>query len=183
MKNTMEQENIRKDNRFFPPGYDGRDALGEIILLSGLLLSELLLTLKCLKSIDKARTLFEVEEGIAKKTGAEISHNWLADSYNTFWGILEGRFAWVVVLLVICIACALKHYLFFRKESQSIYVMKRLASGKELHRRCLLVPVLYALAGIVLMILLIFGYRMFYNASIPAQFREYGTFRFFRLFF
>lgn len=178
--NTMEQEAIRKDNRFFPPGYDGR---WEVAILSVLLLTAALLTLPCLTAIDKVRTLFVVEEGVAAKTGSELSHYWLAYTENTFWGILNGRFAGFIILCAGCIVVALLHYVFFTKESQSIYVMKRLGSGKEMRRRCLFVPVLFALAGIVLMGLLILGYRMFYNASIPAQFREYGTFRFFRLFF
>ena len=179
-KNSMDMEHIRKDNRYFPPGYEGR---WELIVLSAALLAAVLLTLPCLKSINYVRRLLMQEETITAKTGSELSHYWMVYRENTFWGILDGRFAGFIILIAVCVVVALLHYFSFKKGSQSIYVMKRLGSGGELRRRCLLVPALFALAGIVLMVLLVFGYRMAFNDAIPAVHREYGTFQFFKLIF
>ena len=177
---AMDKEYIRKDNRFFPPGYEGR---WEVVTLAVILLASVLLTVPCIKTFNRVGALYQTEVSIAQKTGNPLDPYWLAHRENTFWGILEGRFWGFFLLCVGCIVVTLLHYSSFTKESRSLYVMKRLGSGRELRRRCLAVSVLFVLSGVVMMVLLILGYRALYNSLIPAGFREYGTFSIFRLFF
>jgi len=58
------------------------------------------------------------------------------------------------------------HYVYYYKESKSIYLMRRLTSRSELHRRSLLIPLLCALvfAAIAFILLLIF-YAVYMNST------------------
>lgn len=59
------------------------------------------------------------------------------------------------------------HYLYHRKGSMSIYLMKRLPNRWELHRRCWGVPLLGAAAGLLLMTALMLLYYLFYCCVTP----------------
>lgn len=60
-------------------------------------------------------------------------------------------------------------YLYHRMGSMSVYLMRRLPNRWELHRRCWTVPVLGALAGLVLLGMLLGVYYLIYRFCTPAQ--------------
>ena len=60
------------------------------------------------------------------------------------------------------------HYLYHRKGAMSIYLMKRLPQPLEYHRRCLLLPLGAAVAGLMLVGLLGGIYYAIYILCTPA---------------
>lgn len=64
-------------------------------------------------------------------------------------------------LLSFCLVLlAIYHYAYHYQGSKSIYLMRRLPDGKELHRRCLTLPI----AGIVIALLTAFIFLLIYYA-------------------
>lgn len=83
-----------------------------------------------------------------------------------FYSLLSGVFTGWKILALCMIALVVYHYLLhFQGGSRSIYTMRRLPKRFELHRRCLTVPVVTALAClgcvIVLTALFYLGYMIF----------------------
>ncbi|MCF0137472.1 MAG: hypothetical protein HUJ66_03805 [Oscillospiraceae bacterium] len=74
---------------------------------------------------------------------------------------------WVVVGF--CVILTAAHYMSFYRETKSIYLMKRLPETIELHKRCLTLPVLGILAGIILSVLLVCIYVLIYYIATPSQ--------------
>ncbi|MGN0267109.1 MAG: hypothetical protein ACI4D7_05465 [Lachnospiraceae bacterium] len=83
--------------------------------------------------------------------------------------LMQGRMFGFVILICGCMVLAAVHYVSFYRESKSIYLMKRLKSASELHKRCLALPVLCILCGIILMVILIALYSFIYYNLTPAQ--------------
>ena len=59
------------------------------------------------------------------------------------------------------------HYAYYRADSKSIYLMRRLPNSFELHRRCLLLPALYAVDFLLMGAVLLFIYYAIYMISTP----------------
>jgi len=77
-------------------------------------------------------------------------------------------------LLILLISAALLfviaivlHYAYHQIGSKSIYLMRRLPDRFELHRRCLLIPLITVLAFIMVTILLLFIYYAVYMNFTP----------------
>ena len=73
---------------------------------------------------------------------------------KSFDVLMAGKYAGIWGYLLICAVMAAVHYADFYNGSKSIYVMKRLKSAKQLHVRCLAVPILAAAAGVLFMLIL-----------------------------
>ncbi|MBQ2735899.1 MAG: hypothetical protein IJF26_00520 [Clostridia bacterium] len=69
------------------------------------------------------------------------------------------------------------HYLYFRQDSMSIYLMKRLPNKRELHRRALTVPCLAALATIGVALSAILLYFIIYILATPKACLPYAALR------
>lgn len=74
-----------------------------------------------------------------------------------FWELMLGRPLWGAwIYLVLMVLQAYRHYHYHTEGSMSVYLMRRLPDRWEYHRRCWAVPVLSAIAE-----LLIFGAAIF----------------------
>lgn len=72
------------------------------------------------------------------------------------------------LLVALCmLAIVAYHYLYHRQGSKSIYTMRRLSDGMELHRRCWTLPVLMALASLLAAFVLLMIYYAIYMFVTP----------------
>jgi len=74
---------------------------------------------------------------------------------------------WVTVLILV--VCIIINYHSFHQGSKSIYLMKRLPNPMELHRRCVLLPVLGMAICLLLREILIIVYFAVYMLATPAR--------------
>lgn len=93
--------------------------------------------------------------------------------------LLEGRFMpdfadllgshlYGFLIVALCmLAVVVYHYVYHRQGSKSIYLMRRLPDGMELHRRCWALPVLCALGSILLAFVLLLIYYAIYMLVTP----------------
>lgn len=71
-------------------------------------------------------------------------------------------------VLAACMAAfAIDHYLYHRRESKSIYLMRRLPDRWELYRRCLTLPLLAAAACLLAALLVLLLYLAIYLTVTP----------------
>lgn len=93
---------------------------------------------------------------------SEMSGKMMPDLSEVIRGTMAGF--WIVI----CCAAALAVYNYYYHyiESKSIYLMRRLSSGGELHRRCLVFPVLVALVSLGIAFLLLCAYYKIYMTAI-----------------
>lgn len=83
---------------------------------------------------------------------------------------LLGTHLYGFLLVALCVlAVVVYHYLYHRQGSKSIYLMRRLPDGMELHRRCWTLPVLGALASILLAFVLLMIYYAVYILVTPKS--------------
>ena len=84
-----------------------------------------------------------------------------------FSEVVKGCFAgyWWVILL--CILYILNSYLWLKRD-KSLYIMKRLPAS-ETFRRCALLLLVYALAVLILSLIIIMLYRLQYVNKVPPQ--------------
>lgn len=83
--------------------------------------------------------------------------------------LMRGKFIGFWGYVVVCVVNGVTHYLSFYTPTKSIYVMKRIPNGRELHFRCLAVPLLSLLGGIILTAILMAFYTFCYWHATPAE--------------
>ena len=149
-------------NEFFkrnsPPGID----LGQEwrVFLIGNIASVIVSLFAFLaKYIDARDQLFvyEIDRKILKE-GAIIA------PFSSLFSIYFSGFVLVALFLL---GYVIYHYSYFRQESMSIYLMKRLPDKRELHKRALTVPVLAVLATICVALAAVLLYFVIYLLATP----------------
>ena len=100
-----------------------------------------------------------------------------------FSALLQGGFIAYLIFLCTFAGLAVSHYLSFYQGSVSAYVMRRIPDAKELHIRCLTVPVCAAALMTAVIILLLFIERAVYVTFPPAQCLGDTSIDFFRILF
>lgn len=83
--------------------------------------------------------------------------------------LMRRVFAGFWIYAVFNLAAMVGHYTSFYTESRSIYVMKRLKDKWELHRRCLMLPMLQLCFGFLLVLILMLAYFLLYRFCTPAE--------------
>ena len=78
-------------------------------------------------------------------------------------------FTWFPFLFLAAVILAFVNYSGFRNGSKSVYLMRRLPDRWEYHRRCLTIPLLAILAGLVSIPLLIGIFYAIYLHATPEQ--------------
>lgn len=81
---------------------------------------------------------------------------------------LLGSHLYGFLIVALCmLAVVIYHYVYHRQGSRSIYLMRRLPDSMELHRRCWALPVLCALASILLAFVMLLIYYAIYMLATP----------------
>ena len=83
--------------------------------------------------------------------------------------VLDNALFGFVILAVCMVFLAVMHYLYHRQGSKSIYVMKRLPSAFEMHRRCLTLPALGASLSLLSAFFLMLIYFAIYVGATPEE--------------
>ena len=81
--------------------------------------------------------------------------------------LLRGTFAGYWLLLLICVMFALHFYLRFRT-TRSIYIMNRLPAGETV-KRCAAIPLAFALAVLVITLVLSLTFKTTYMTGVPKE--------------
>lgn len=79
--------------------------------------------------------------------GGLVEVRWSEGAFKNLDYFLEDCFTAYPLLILWCVFLVILHYVGFYRGSKSVYVMKRLRSKAEMHRRCLLFPMACALIG------------------------------------
>lgn len=119
--------------------------------------------------LDARRQLFTYAEGIRERIDGAI----IAPFHTMI------NFYFVGFFFVICfmLGYIIYHYAYYRQDSMSIYLMKRLPNKRELHRRALTVPCIAALATVGVAIAAILFYYIIYFLATPKACLPYATLR------
>jgi hypothetical protein len=149
---------FRKLSRFAPPGYNLREELGYYLIF---ILGGLLISFKFFFRFNEAyNNLFGFENNLKVLLPDAIMPNFEILASNVFSGFrnyfLSLYFLW-------------QHYAYHKKETMSIYLMKRLPKSWERHFRCWALPVMLFLLGILLTMLLRGLYFLFYLKIVPLS--------------
>ena len=101
--------------------------------------------------------------------GKKVENLW--ETYGTymdgFWDIADFWFIGFLILTLMMIVLVFRNYSSFTNGSHSIYVMKRLPEGSELHIRCLTLPLITITGCIVAALILLALYYLFYMLVTP----------------
>lgn len=84
-----------------------------------------------------------------------------------FAEVLDGSLAGFLILALGMAAVVAYHYAYHYQGSKSIYLMKRLPSRWELHRRCITLPVLAAASSLCAALLMLLFYFVIYMIFTP----------------
>ena len=87
----------------------------------------------------------------------------------SFIRLIDGAFLGFAVLAVCILAMVIYHYAYHYQGSKSIYLMRRLPSRWELHRRCWTLPVLELLGCLAGVLVLLLAYFAVYQCFTPTQ--------------
>ena len=140
-----------------PPGIDARAEIRQLILWLSLASA---FTLGTLANYLNARAdLYETFAGmrILNESAVIEDFHWLTGAY----------FHAFPLVIVAMLGLIVSHYAYYRRESMSIYLMKRLPDGTERHRRALTLPLLAIAAAVVLAVLLRVIYFAVYLLATP----------------
>ena len=145
--------------RNFPPGYDHTKEIRTVFLTNSILI--ILMTISFLLSIINERHLLYI------RVGPDMILN-TSKLMPDFVQILGNRLRFFPSLAMLAfVSAVISHYIYYYGESKSIYLMRRLPNKLELHRRCLLMPLIYALVFLITAIILLLIYYLTYMKLTP----------------
>ncbi len=90
----------------------------------------------------------------------------------SFYDVSHMSFAPFPVAIAVCIAAAIANYKYFYNGSRSIYVMRRIKSPLEIHRRSLLLPLATIVCLIVMWTVLFWVFYRIYMDYTPLRVLE-----------
>lgn len=83
--------------------------------------------------------------------------------------LIEGRMIGFGVVMILMLGIIVYHYIYHHMDSKLVYLMKRLPSKWELHKRCLVLPIAGILVTIACMLILWLVYYGIYLLFTPQQ--------------
>ena len=86
---------------------------------------------------------------------------------QSFYTLNELFYSMFLILSIVMLGHIVYNYAYYHKGSKSIYLMKRLPNGFEIHRRALTVPLLSVAATAAIAIISIFIYFIIYVLATP----------------
>ena len=103
------------------------------------------------------------------------------DRATDFSVMMRGVYVLLPVCLALAIAAVIINYRSFYRPTRSIYVMRRLRDGGELHRRCLTIPLVGLIAAVILCVVLtVVYYKLYFRETMPVRLPNKVTFNVWR---
>ena len=147
--------------RSFPPGYDNKK---ELISTSIAFIFVIAISvIGFISSFSNERRMLYI------RLGNELILN-ESKTMPDFVLLIANRFRpFPTIALMIFTFTAANHYIHHKVESNSLYLMKRLPTKLELHKRCLVMPLMYTLMlSIIAFILLLIFYTIYMKFTPSA---------------
>jgi len=145
-----------KLSKYAPPGYDFK--FDRTFFSAGIGIATGFSFSYLLRFMQEKNSLYEYHLGEKILRPDAIMPDFIDIFRGSLWGYL---------VLAICMLILIGlRYAYYYQNSKSIYLMKRLPSRFEMHRRCIIVPVIAALlcaAAAFLVLLLYFGHYMLFT--------------------
>lgn len=120
---------IHKLERYSPPGWDVEND----ILWSIFLILIFILSFWFIYSVQFGGDLVAGTYSLANGE-LPVVH------YRTLMSVMKNTLIFSLVIFIRTVITIISRYEFFKKGSQSIYLMKRLPDAAELHKRCMVLP-------------------------------------------
>lgn len=145
--------------KFYPPGYDVTGEWWGIGLLWGI--GFFFSILQYFTRLARAeRRTYESRGGEVVLAGGSVA--------EPFWSLAEGIWWFFLPLVIFTVSMILNHYLYYFRETKSIYLMRRLPHRELAWKNCIQAPV-FCLG--VEAVLLGLTYLLFYGAYCLAVWR------------
>lgn len=145
--------------KYFPPGYEYEKERNGAALLLGL---------GIVPSFSFFRRLYAAWDALYcydRRDGRKLMPGAVADS---FWE-LAAEYLWLFLPFFLFLAAmVVRHYLYYSRDTKSIYLMRRLPDKKILRGTCAQAPLLGMTVGIAAIIILFLIYYGIYILAIPA---------------
>ena len=156
----------RRIAKYLPPG---KTLLRETAVYLFLLVVMILISLSFLRSLAFAEKFIGLQNDAGEAYREQVAEPAREKLINVY---LQGRFIGLPIVLAWCAYMIVRNYMSFTEKSYSIYLMKRLRKGSELHVRCLTVPLVCAVVACLVMLSLL-GIYVWLFQSDPLL-RDYG---------
>ncbi len=156
---------MKRLKRYFPVGYSYGTEISFYITLQLIII---LLSTTFISRLYSYEEFFK--EGI--KRGIDS-----ADRFPKFIDLMyEIRLNIIVIFMfVVVIAFIGIHYAYHYRGSMSIYTMYRLKNKMDLHLRCLLVPLVFLVVGILVLAILLVFYHSLYDSVLTNLYHFSST--------
>lgn len=147
-----------KWERYFPPGFDIETELG--LFIAALVWSS-------------AWSII----GYFNRLLSALHHDFSgsAKTMPYFYEVLGNAFFWFPIAIAFMLLSIIMNYSYHHSGSKSIYLMRRIPSKWELHRRCMTAPMTAAAITVVIGIILFFVYYAFYELLVPEIFHPHAN--------
>ena len=83
--------------------------------------------------------------------------------------LLENALVGFLILAVVMLGFIAYHYMYYYKDSKSIYLMKRLPDKFEMHKRCISIPLMAVLVSILTAVVILLIYLGIYVLFTPRE--------------
>lgn len=157
--NSIKQRVMKCLDDFTPPGISAGKELGGF---AGGLAVAWLISMNYFNRLANARAeLFHIHERRRVLIEGAVMENFssvLGDSLNSFG-----------FLCILLLGLVVWHYLYYHQETKSIYLMKRLSSRLEIHKRAWTLPLLAIAVTLIAVFLVLLLYFGIYMIATPEQ--------------
>lgn len=156
----MWKERIQEPGRYFPPGYEYEtEGMAAGVLLGiGMLLS-----------LQFIAVLYREQERLRYLLEADSARVWPETVAQPFLGLIQTHAVFYTPFWLFLLGMVVYHYFYYYRDTKSIYVMRRLPRRDVLWRSCVMGPLLGAVSGTVILVLLYLVYFGSYLLVIPAE--------------
>ena len=144
-------------SKYYPPGFDYERWNTFAVLALVILLLAVLIT-------------YSSKYSYAYSLLYKDWHHMIIDesrTMQTFGSILAGTFSAFWIFTACCALWAVMMRAYFSMRSNSIYIVKRLKSSRELVVRCIAAPAAFLIAAFVLCVIMILLMRLHYQLAVP----------------
>lgn len=145
--------------KYVPPGQDIKEEKGLFILG---MCGAVIFSMGYLSRYAQAwRNLYEWEDGRRIELKGIMMKGFLP--------LLENALVGFLILAIAMLGFIAYHYMYYYKDSKSIYLMKRLPDKFEMHRRCISIPLMAVFASILAAVVILFIYLGVYVLFTPKE--------------
>lgn len=100
---------------------------------------------------------------------------------NPFGRMMEHRMVGLTLFVVVYVFVVIYNYYYFYIRTNSHYLMRRLPNRMEIHKRCLVEPLISIVEGVVVAVVLVLLSRLAYDNIMPSIENAYDSWNIWRM--